>query len=184
MLILASQPPRRRELLGLICRDFAVRPAHIDETSDERDPEARVLEIAAKKARAISAAGDDVVISADTTVFLDGLFLEKPENDLDARRILRLLSGRTHTVYTGVCVVAGGAQRVFCEATGVTFYPLTDAEIDAYIACGEGRDKAGAYGIQGEGALLVRRIDGDFYNVMGLPVARLARVLRDLDADV
>ena len=182
MIILASQSPRRRELLKLIFSEFEVRPTGIDENSAERVPWRRVLDIAERKARAAYSGNDkDIIISADTTVVLDGDFLEKPQDDADARRIIKLLSGRTHTVYTGVCVLAYGGQYSFYEETKVTFYRLSDDEIDAYIACGEGRDKAGAYGIQGKGALLVRCIDGDLYNVIGLPVAHLARMLYSID---
>ena len=137
------------------------------------------------KARAVAdahAEPGETVVAADTVVSIDGELLGKPADDADAHRMLRELSGRTHQVATGVCIMAAGRPQdaeSFVEVTDVTFYPLTDEEIDAYIASGEPRDKAGAYGIQGVGGrMLVRRIDGDFYNVVGLPIARVARALR------
>lgn len=181
MLILASQSPRRRELLSLLTSDFAVRPAECDETCDSADPAERVLSIARKKcaAAAAQAGAEDVVIAADTLVFLEGQPLGKPRDAAEACAMLRRLSGRTHLVCTGVAVRGKGQTACLCQQTEVTFYPLTESEIRGYVATGEPMDKAGAYGIQGKGALLVAEIRGDYYNVVGLPVSALARLLRE-----
>lgn len=164
--------------------DFRVVPADIDETPlPGEEPLALVERLARAKAEAVArveAAPGEVVVAADTIVTFDGVILGKPQDDADARRMLHALSGRTHQVATGVCIARGGAQGVesFVEVTDVTFFELTDTEIDAYVASGEPLDKAGAYGIQGIGGrLLVRGISGDYYNVVGLPIARLVRHL-------
>ena len=180
MLILASQSPRRRSLLARITEEFIVRPSGCDEHTDERDPAKRVSELARRKARAVEANADDLVLASDTVVALDGEILEKPADAEDARRMLRLLSGRTHTVFTGVCLRRGETEDVFFCRTEVTFWPLEGALIEDYIASGEPMDKAGAYGIQGRGALLVRSIEGDFFNVMGLPIGEVYRRLQRL----
>lgn len=181
MLILASQSPRRRELLGYLTPVFTVRAGDCDETCDCADPEERVLEIARKKcaAAAETAASGDVVIAADTLVFLDGAPLGKPRDPEEACAMLRRLSGRTHAVCTGVAVYGRGQTHCLCCRTEVTFFPLSEEEIRAYVETGEPMDKAGAYGIQGKGALLVSGIQGDYYTVMGLPIGGLARLLRD-----
>lgn len=181
-MILASQSPRRYELLKLIAEDFSVLPAMGEEVVPEGLSPAEVVQhLAQQKAREIRALYKDspreVIIAADTVVAIDGKILGKPKDAFDAADMLGLLSGRTHSVFTGVCVI-GETERVFAEETKVEFYELSTEEIRAYIATGEPMDKAGAYGIQERGALLVKRIDGDYYNVMGLPVARLARVLK------
>ena len=179
-LILASQSPRRRELLGLIVTGFSVCPADIDETMDETLPmTGRVADLSARKARAVAAEHPGAaVVGSDTVVVLDGVPLGKPQDEADARRMLAALSGRTHEVVTGVALALPNG-RVLRDATvtRVRFAPLSDAEIAAYIATGEPMDKAGAYGIQGKGALLVEGIRGDFFNVMGLPLLRLSRIL-------
>ncbi|MCM1333874.1 MAG: Maf family protein [Bacteroides sp.] len=182
MLILASRSPRRRELLTLITDQFTVRPAEGDEIADPSLSPARfVTELSAAKAREISAdAPDDVVIGADTVVAFGKEILGKPRDTADAIRMLTLLSGKTHSVFTGVTVIKNGEAHSFAEETRVTFFPLTDEEIGRYAESGEPLDKAGAYGIQGAGALLVRGIEGDYYNVMGLPVGRLYRLLKEL----
>lgn len=179
MVILASSSPRRSQLLKYIFDDFAVRPADCDETSLARDPSAKVVEIAVRKAQAAAAAADDgdLVIAADTLVYINGEILGKPRDEADARRMLTMLSGNTCTVFTGVAVSFRGQLFGFCEQTDVTFYPLLPSQIDGYIQSREPMDKAGAFGIQNKGALLVRRIDGDFYNVMGLPVGALWQLL-------
>ena len=186
-MILASQSPRRIELMreaGYGCR---VIPADIDETAlAGESPFALVERLARAKAAAVAAEHaepGEVVVAADTIVTLDGEILGKPHDDADVRRMLRELSGRTHQVATGVCIAYGGAgegaAQSFVDITDVTFYELADEEIDAYVASGEPADKAGAYGIQGAGGrMLVRGIAGDFYNVVGLPIARVARALR------
>lgn len=180
-MILASKSPRRQELLRVISREFRVIPAVGEEIIPEgTSPEEAVLILSRQKAEEIYASyRNELIISADTVVAIDGKILGKPHNEEHAFEMLKTLSGRVHTVYTGVCVIfPNGDKENFAERTDVEFYPLTDREIRDYIATGEPMDKAGAYGIQEKGALLVKRIDGDFYNVMGLPIARLSRVLK------
>lgn len=179
MYILASASPRRRELLQLILPEFVIRPAACDETCRIKEPRELVMELSRRKCRAAVAlsAPEDVVIAADTLVFLDGEPLGKPRDAGEARIMLRKLSGRTHQVLTAYTLWARGREQTRCLETEVTFHPLTRAEIDAYIATGEPNDKAGAYGIQGKGALLVESIRGDYYTVVGLPVSDLAKTL-------
>ena len=169
--------------------DVTVIPADIDETAlPGENPFALVERLARSKAAAVASAHGkpgEIVVAADTIVTLDGEILGKPHDAADAHRMLRELSGRTHQVATGACIMQTGANPAdaysFVEVTDVTFYELTDEEIDAYVASGEPMDKAGAYGIQGvRGRMLVRGIDGDFYNVVGLPIARLVRTLNTL----
>ncbi|MGN0668910.1 MAG: Maf family protein [Oscillospiraceae bacterium] len=179
-MILASQSPRRRELLSLITDDFRIIPAKGEEILPEKiSPENAVLTLSEQKADEIYRENrGEVIVAADTIVAIDGKILGKPADEKDAFAMLKTLSGRVHEVFTGVCVIfANGRKERFFEETKVEFYELSDEEIAAYIKTGEPMDKAGAYGIQGKGALLVKRIDGDYYNVMGLPVARLLRVL-------
>lgn len=184
MLILASKSPRRKELLSLITSDFEVIPATGEERADRSlTPSEYVTELAKHKAEEVAAKHrEDVVIGADTVVAVDGEILGKPKDADDARRMLTLLSGREHYVYTGVCISTGSRNASFCEGTRVSFFSLSDHDIDGYIRTGEPFDKAGAYGIQGIGALLVSGITGDYYNVMGLPVGRLYRELLKLGA--
>ena len=176
MLILASQSPRRRALLSQITDDFVVRPTGCDETLCCADPAEHVRLLACRKAEAAlreQAPGPaDAIVAADTVVYLDGDILEKPVSAEDA--------GRENTVCTGVAVVYQGRLHSFTCKTEVRFYDLTEAEIAEYVASGEPMDKAGAYAIQGRGALLVREIRGDYCNVVGLPVAPLFRLLREL----
>ena len=173
--ILASQSPRRRELLSLLVPDFEVCPADIDERLRDGAPlEDEIVRLAAAKARSVSQTHPDaVVIGADTMVTIDGAALGKPRDAEDAKRMLRLLSGRTHRVLTGAAVARDGAVSTVLNVTEVTFRTLREDEIARYAATGDPLDKAGAYGIQGRGAPLVRGIHGDFYSVMGLPVAQL-----------
>lgn len=182
MLILASQSPRRRELLGLITEDFLVRPTGCDEAFCCPDPAEHARQLALRKCAAAveTASPDDCVIAADTVVFLEGVLLEKPATPADAKAMLRRLSGHTHTVCTGVAVAYRGKTRSFVERTAVTFHDLPDQLIDWYVSTGEPMDKAGAYGIQGKGALLVKGIQGDYANVVGLPVSPLFRLLLDM----
>lgn len=176
-MILASQSPRRRELLKYITEDFCIRTAAVDETlPDGIAPQDAVLHLSAIKA-APFAHEDDIVIGADTVVAIDGIILGKPQDTDDARRMLQMLSGKTHSVFTGVTVIKNGTPHAFFCETRVTFFDLKEAEIERYIQTGEPLDKAGAYGIQGFGALLVERIEGDYFNVVGLPVSRLNRLL-------
>ena len=180
-LILASQSPRRRELLGLTGLDFIVRVADIDETMDEtRPPVEEVARVSREKALAVAREPDDVVIAADTIVVCEGKVLGKPKDEDDAFRMLSLLSGRNHQVMTGMTVVQGDEIVTHTEVTKLRFRDLLPGEIRAYIASGEPMDKAGAYGIQGGAALFADQMEGDYYNVMGLPVCRLATILRSL----
>jgi septum formation protein len=185
-IILASQSPRRRDLLSLIGIPYTVSPADIDETvrPGER-PIACVERLAREKAERIAGAegrGSDeaVIIAADTIVVIDDRILNKPVDVSDARAMLRMLQGRTHAVHTAVCVVRGARRAADLATVGVRFRPLRDDEIDAYIATGEPMDKAGAYGIQGYGATIVDHIDGDFFAVMGLPLVMVVRLLADV----
>ena len=175
--ILASQSPRRQELIRNITDDFEVIVSPVEEILPEGiAPEEAPAYLAALKARAVAAERPDrLVVGADTVVILDGTILGKPRDRDDAARMLHLLSGRNHTVITGCCLILGGREMTFYERTDVEFYPLSDREIEEYIACGEPFDKAGAYGIQGKGMLFVKGIAGDYFNVMGLPVGRLKR---------
>ena len=179
MIILASKSPRRKELFSLITADFEIIPAVGEERADRSlPPQKYVCELAEHKAEEIAAQyPEDTVIGADTIVAVNGEILGKPHDEADAKRMLRLLSGTEHSVFTGVCIICQNKKIIFCDETKVRFFGLTDGEIDAYTASGEPFDKAGAYGIQDTGALLVSGITGDYYNVMGLPVGRLYREL-------
>ncbi len=185
-MILASQSPRRRELLGQMGFSFTVRPAKGEELAHpELTPAQLVEELARQKALEVSAEAeaDDVVVAADTVVAIDGKVLGKPHDKVHAAQMLSALSGREHTVYTGVAVKRGETLLVEHEATQVRFRPLTEREIDLYIQTGEPMDKAGSYGIQGYGALLVEGIRGDYFNVVGLPICRLGRMLAQVGED-
>ncbi|MBR1832110.1 MAG: septum formation inhibitor Maf [Ruminiclostridium sp.] len=181
MIILASQSPRRKELFSLITADFKIIPAVGEERADRSLPPSEyVVELAKHKALEVAEKyPEEVVIGADTVVVINGEILGKPKDEADAKRMLRLLSGTEHSVYTGMCLSCGNMNRNFCEETKVRFFTLSDREIEEYTASGEPFDKAGAYGIQGTGALLVSGITGDYYNVMGLPVGRLYREMRE-----
>jgi len=180
--VLASQSPRRRELLALVGIPHEVVPADIDETPFAHEaPAAYTERLAREKAAAVAHRFPDaVIIGSDTTVVIGGELLAKPEDEADARRMLRLLSGRTHTVHTAVAVSRRDRVASGVEDVAVTFRPLGDDEIAAYVATREPMDKAGAYGIQGYGATIVERIDGDFFAVMGLPLVRLTRLLGEV----
>ena len=177
MLILASQSPRRRELMKLITEDFICKTADVDETlPDGISPAEAVLELSRIKALPFKNEGD-TVIGADTVVAVDNKILGKPANADAARDMLRLLSGKEHSVFTGVTVIEGEKIQSFYSETKVRFYPLSESDIERYIATGEPFDKAGAYGIQGYGSLLVEEIHGDYFNVVGLPVSKLNNIL-------
>lgn len=181
-LILASQSPRRRELLGLLRLPFTVCVPAVDETMDPTAPvQDEVARVSRQKALATPRTQTDTVVAADTIVVCDGQVLGKPANVDDARRMLRLLSGRTHQVMTGVTVLRGTSCLSCTEVTDVHFRDLTDEEIDEYIRTKEPMDKAGAYGIQGGASLFVTGISGDYFNVVGLPVCRLGQMLRSLE---
>lgn len=178
-LILASASPRRRELLAHLWADFTVLPSEVSEDSAERDPLRLAAELARLKARAVAQAHPGAaVLGADTVVALGGELLAKPGSEAENRDFLARLSGRTHTVVTGVCLVHPGGKAVQAESAQVGFRPLTETEIAFYAASGEGLDKAGGYGIQGLGMALVSRIDGDYSAVVGLPLSLTARLLR------
>lgn len=167
-LILASASPRRRELLTMLGITFDVRPSHIEEVRRAGEaPRAYAERLAKEKALSVSG---DLVLGADTTVLLGETLLEKPRDEADALRMLRLLQGNTHEVISAVALVARGKAEIATDVTRVTFRPADDDYLRAYIATGEPMDKAGAYGIQGYGAALVERIEGDFFGVMGLPL--------------
>jgi septum formation protein len=184
MLILASASPRRRELLAQAGFTFEVHPAHIPEDPHpNEDPISYVIRLAREKAQSVFAEfsskgpAPPQVVGADTTVTLDNQILGKTENPADAARMLRLLSGRTHRVITGVALVTAERTQVASEATAVKFLTLSDQEIAAYIATGEPMDKAGAYAIQGRAARWIPRIEGDYFNVVGLPIALVTTML-------
>lgn len=179
-LILASASPRRRELMQLYGLPFCVKSADIDETMDTCKPAFdEVAKVSRRKAEALSCLYPEaVVVAADTIVVVDGRILGKPRTSEEAVGMLRMLSGRDHQVMTGCTVMQGEKSESFTEVTDLHFRALTDAEIARYVASGEPMDKAGAYGIQGGAALFCEKIQGDYYNVMGLPVCRLHGVLR------
>ena len=181
--ILASASPRRRELMEMLgVSGLIVRPAVGEEACDPALPPPQLCTaLAEAKAREVAACAgeDDVVIAADTIVVHGGRVYGKPHSPAEAAEMLRTLSGDTHEVYTGVCVIRRGVCRCRADRSLVTFRPLSGGEIERYIATGEPMDKAGAYGAQGKGALFVERIDGDFFNVMGLPLCMLGEMLKE-----
>lgn len=180
-LILASNSPRRRELLQKLNIPFKALSPNVDESiSTYVSPEDIVMTLALRKANIVKDLEENaVVVGCDTVVVCDDQILGKPKNESEARDMLKQLSGRTHSVYTGVAIIHDAKQELFFEKTDVEFWLLSDEEIEQYIESGESFDKAGAYGIQGLGALLVKSIRGDYYSVVGLPIARLSRVLRE-----
>ena len=183
--ILASQSPRRKELMGLFHIPFTIRVSDADETMPpELSPAEAVALVSRRKAEAVPRQADDLVIAADTIVVLGKEILGKPKDPDDARRMLRLLSGRDHQVMTGMTLLRGEQALVCTEITDIHFRPLSDREIDAYVRTGEPMDKAGSYGIQGGAALFAERLVGDYYNVMGLPVCRLGQLLREIAPEI
>ena len=180
-IILASQSPRRKELLKFITEDFRVEVSNADESINASlSPEDTVIYLSGIKGEAVFRNNpDDCVISADTIVVLDGKILGKPRNEEEAFDMLYALSGKSHEVFTGVSIFTKNKKISFAERTEVKFCALTKEEINSYIASGEPFDKAGGYGIQGRGSVMIEGINGDYYNVMGLPVSRLARILRE-----
>lgn len=180
--ILASQSPRRRELLSRIFSNFSVCPADVDESIPETmKPKQAVAMLSQRKAQAVSTQHPhDMVIAADTIVVCDDVILGKPSDQEDAVRMLHQLSGRTHQVMTAVCVREDGQELTEVSVTDVTFRTLRDGEAERYAAGGEPMDKAGAYGIQGQGGLFVSRIAGDYYGVMGLPICLLSEMLEQM----
>ncbi len=181
-IVLASQSPRRRELLSGFISDFEIITDNSEEVvENELQPEEVVKTLALQKARNVAAKADKeaIVIAADTVVFIDGKILGKPTDEAEAAEMLHSLSGREHHVCTGIAVIDNKLNKEFCdfERTAVSFKPMTDGEIDRYIKTGEPMDKAGAYGIQGIGALFVRGVKGDYFNVVGLPLCKLGQIL-------
>ncbi len=184
-LVLASQSPRRRELLATAGFAFTVRARPVEEVrAPGESPEAYVLRLAREKAEAAWEHRDEIVLGADTVVVLGEEVLEKPQNDEDARAMLGRLSGREHVVITGICLRHAGGAEVVGESTRVRFLDLTREEIDAYVASGEPMDKAGAYAIQGLASKFVASVDGCFFNVVGLPVSQVYRYWKALEKDV
>ncbi|QEY35305.1 septum formation inhibitor Maf [Caproiciproducens galactitolivorans] len=179
MLLLASSSPRRSELLKMAGYDFNVVPADVNEGYLRGTPPIQIVELlAARKAEAVAKRyPQDIVLGADTIVVLKGRVLGKPKNEEEAKAMLKLLAGNVHQVYTGYCIINNKKYLRGHESTSVEFYPLKESEIDSYVASGEAMDKAGAYAIQGRGALFIKRIDGDYYNVMGLPIGKINRIL-------
>ena len=183
MLILAPMSPRRREILALAGFEFTVHPADIDESVPDGTPaDSAVMMTAQKKAEAVLpyASEEDVILAADTVVCLDGVIIGKPATTDEAVKTLRTLSDRTHTVYTGYCLLKGGKRISGVEATNVTFRELDDNEIADYVASGEPMDKAGAYGLQGRGCTFAKRIDGEYFNVIGLPICTIHNCLKNI----
>lgn len=180
--VLASSSPSRKMLLERAGVDFEVIVSGVDESVPEHfSPAQTVEELSARKAEAVAPlCGGRPVIAADSVVSIDNMILGKPEDDEAAKRMLRRLSGRTHEIYTGVCLLAKGKKEVFHCVTQVKFYELADEEIAAYVAMGESRGRAGSYGIEGIGVVLVESIAGDYSNIVGLPVAETLRRLRGL----
>lgn len=177
MLILASKSPRRKELLSLITNDFVIRTADVDESLPNNiGPDKAVEYLSRIKAEPFNN-GADTVIGADTVVAVDGNILGKPKDRDDAYNMMKMLSGKYHSVFTGVTVISPTKSITFSVETKVKFFDLTDDEINTYIDTSEPYDKAGGYGIQGKGSLLVERIEGDYFNVVGLPVSTLNKCL-------
>ena len=183
--ILASQSPRRRELLSILFDEFDILVSDADESLPNRSPAECVMEIARRKLIDVKAKADDaLIIAADTVVALDNKILGKPCDEEDAFNMLSSLSGREHTVYTGVAIALSDKISVFAEETKVTFRNISADTIRSYIKTGEPMDKAGSYGIQNKGALFVEKIDGDYFNVVGLPVCRLSKEIERLGISV
>lgn len=178
MIILASQSPRRRELMGLITKDFEVKVSEVDESLPEGiSPRDAVMYLSKIKAEPFKNE-QQIVIGADTVVAIDNKILGKPKDKQNAFDMLKTLSGKTHSVFTGVTITKGESTNTFAVETRVTFFELNDQEILDYIATKEPMDKAGAYGIQGYGSLLVKEIQGDYFNVVGLPISKLNQELQ------
>lgn len=183
-IVLASQSPRRKELLNQIGIPFEAIVSNVQEQYIEypENLHAYVTALAVEKAQSIATENEaQVVIGADTIVSYAGKVLPKPTDEKEAKQFLQTLSNQTHTVLTAVAIVNGKQVHTFTSETKVTFYPVEEELIDAYVASGDPLDKAGAYGIQSHGALFVKAIQGDYYTVMGLPIAELSQVLRQLD---
>lgn len=184
-IVLASKSPRRKMLLEQLGLDFTIEPSGIDETNVELDnPVNLVKRLSYLKADDVYSNKDQIVIAADTVVSQDGRILGKPANDDEARIMLSDLSDKTHQVISGITIINGREEKTSYEKTNVTFKKLTSHEIDDYIATGEPLDKAGAYGIQAKGAVFVKKIEGCFYNVMGLSLYKLVEMMKDLGWEI
>ena len=173
-IILASASPRRKEILELADLKFDVMPSDAQEITTKTAPNEVVMELASIQAKDIYKKSEkqSMIVGADTVVAYQGQILGKPTDKADAKRMLTMLSGQTHEVYTGVCVIEDGKTKTFYEETKVTFYEISDEQINHYIKTGEPMDKAGSYGIQGKAAVFIKGIEGDYYNVVGFPIAR------------
>lgn len=173
-IILASASPRRKEILELADLKFDIMPSNAQEITTKTAPNEVVMELASIKAKDIYEKSEkqSMIVGADTVVAYQGQILGKPTDEADAKRMLTMLSGQTHEVYTGVCVIEDEKIKIFYEETKVTFYEISDEQIDRYIKTGEPMDKAGSYGIQGKAAVFIKGIEGDYYNVVGFPIAR------------
>ena len=173
-IILASASPRRKEILELADLKFDIMPSNAQEITTKTAPNEVVMELASIKAKDIYKKSEkqSMIVGADTVVAYQGQILGKPTDEADAKRMLTMLSGQTHEVYTGVCVIEDEKIKTFYEETKVTFYEISDEQIDHYIKTGEPMDKAGSYGIQGKAAVFIKGIEGDYYNVVGFPIAR------------
>ena len=184
-IVLASRSPRRIELMKYITEDFTAVSPDVEESfiagAAAEDNAMHVSYLKARAASVIPSLEWDIIIAADTSVVLEDELMGKPSDPSDAKRMLAMLSGRTHSVFTGVCVITRHRTLTFCEETLVTFRRLGEKEMDDYIATGEPMDKAGAYGIQGRGRVFVEKIDGNYENVMGLPLTKLIEVLSSLE---
>ena len=173
-IILASASPRRKEIMELADLKFDIMPSNAQEITTKTAPNEVVMELASIKAKDIYEKSEkqSMIVGADTVVAYQGQILGKPTDEADAKRMLTMLSGQTHEVYTGVCVIEDEKIKTFYEETKVTFYEISDEQIDRYIKTGEPMDKAGSYGIQGKAAVFIKGIEGDYYNVVGFPIAR------------
>lgn len=182
-LILASGSPRRKEILKQVGLDFSVLPSDVEEVITKQVPSDIVMELSRQKAEDVWGKLDSkkqIVLGADTVVAYGGKILGKPKDAEDAKAILCMLSGKKHSVYTGVTLICETGLETFYEETLVEFYEMTKEEIDAYVATGEPMDKAGAYGIQGKAAAFIKGIEGDYYNVVGLPIAKTLKFLQKM----
>ena len=184
-IVLASASPRRKMLLEQLGLEFKIQPSGIDETKIKLDsPSELVQRLSYLKADEVQSRDSQLIIAADTVVSSQNLILEKPKDEEEAKRMLKKLSGRTHQVMTGVTVIKGEKVKTDYEETNVTFKELTSSEIDDYIATGEALDKAGAYGIQAKGAVLVKKIEGCFYNVVGLSLYKLVEMIKEMGLEI
>ena len=180
MLILASNSPRRKELLSMLGYEFVVKASDCDESTDITEPAELVKELSLRKAKAVKVDAEDTVIGSDTVVAINGKILGKPLDEKDASDMLRVLSGKTHTVYTGVTVIQNGIEITDTISCEVTFKKITELEILNYIKTGEPMDKAGAYAVQGKGSAFVEKINGDYFAVVGFPCCYVNTVLNKL----